>query len=422
MAVLTDDNRSTTANQGEEPASRLKILIPMLFYYPDHPSGGVRLAYDEAVYLSKLGHMVWVITQDPTGEQPEYTFRDGLHVLQYTSPQLSLFDPRRITIHQQLTQQRLAEYIPQGVHVVHGHSLLHYAGALRQYGDTAKRIYTVHSPLKLEMQASSRGASAFKKLYYTLNGQLNHRIERYCLENSDIITSDSSFTRQVLGDLHAPAIQARTQVVPGWVDTLRFQIADDRVALKRELGWPQDKPLLFTLRRLVPRNGVDRLLHALKLVKDAGFDFHMMIGGKGPLQAELETLSAELGLQDHVTLFGFIPDETLPRMYAAADVFILPTSALECFGLPTLEAMATGRPVLATPVAAIPEVLRQIEPAWLADDASAEAIARIIIAYLRDELPSHPPEALRHFVINQYAQAGVLEQLTQLVLQNTVTK
>ncbi len=62
-------------------------------------------------------------------------------------------------------------------------------------------------------------------------------------------------------------------------------------------------------------------------------------------------------------------------MYGAADAFVLPTSELECFGLPVLESLACGRPVLAAPVGAIPELLRPFEPAWLADGSSPEAIA-----------------------------------------------
>src|SRR5207249_11624167 len=67
----------------------------------------------------------------------------------------------------------------------------------------------------------------------------------------------------------------------------------------------------------------------------------------------------------YTTLFrsflGFIPDETLPSYYHAADVFVLPTRELEGFGLVTVEALACGTPVLGTPVGATPEVLSGLE-------------------------------------------------------------
>lgn len=397
---------------GELP---LRIVIPMLFYHPDRPSGSVRLAFEEAVYLAQMGHEVWVVTQDPDGTQPEYAQRDGLHVLHYPSPQLGLFSPRRLQIHQQLTRNLLAKYVPQA-DVVHGHSLLHHDGALALYGKNVRKCYSVHSPVKLEMQASSEGATRTRKVYYAITAQLTHRIEGRILAQSDVLTSDSAYTREMLGKLHSPKIKQQTQVVPGWVDVDQFTIAKDREALKQRFGWRMDVPVLFTLRRLVPRNGIDRLVQALKWVKDAGYDFQMLIGGSGPLKAELEALTNDLDLADTVQFLGFVSDDDLPLMYAACDLFVLPTSALECFGLITLEAFATGRPVVATPVGAIPEVINAVEPQWLAPDATAEGIASVIKAYLNDELPKHEPEALRLFVVRHYAQSRVIKQLVDVAL------
>jgi glycosyltransferase involved in cell wall biosynthesis len=393
-----------------------QILIPMLFYYPDRPSGSVRLAFDEAVYLAEQGHKVWVVTQDPTGNQPEYAFRDGLHVLQYPSPNMGLFNPKRMQIHQMITRDLLSRHIKTPVDLVHGHSLLHYDGALAVYGNHARCVYSVHSPAKLEVQVANRGSNLIQRVKNSITAQMAHRIERRCLENSTAITSDSYYTRNMLSKLHNPEIGARIQVVPGWVDTNRFQVAPDREKLKQRFNWPLDKPLLFTLRRLVPRNGIDQLLYALKIVKDAGHRFHIVIGGKGPLQDQLERLTSSLNLDDHVQFLGFVDDEDLPLMYAAADVFVLPTSTLECFGLITLEAFATGRPVLATPVAAIPEVLEQVEPAWLARDASPQAIAELIMAYLGGHLPEHAPDELRRFVIEHYDSKRIIPQLADIAL------
>lgn len=394
----------------------MRVLIPMLYYYPDHPSGSVRLAFDEAVYLAGQGHEVWVITQDPTGAQPEYTLRDGLHVLQYASPKVGTFSPRRARIHQDLVYDLLRRHLREPVDLVHGHALLQYDGALRLYRKRARCAYSVHSPTKLEVQVSSRGQSLMKRIKNNITAHLSHQIEARCLAQSDIVTSDSVYTQTILGELHTPDIAARVRVVPGWVDTQRFQIAQDRQALKQQLGWPTDTPTLFTLRRLVPRNGLDQLLYALEIVMKAGHSFKLFIGGSGPLRAELEQLAAQLGLTEYVCFLGFVPDDDLPHLYAAADLFVLPTSALECFGLITLEAWATGRPVLATPVAAIPEIMTQIEPAWLTRDASPQAIAEGIVRYLAGELPKHPPEALREFVVANYSSERVIPQLVETVL------
>jgi glycosyltransferase involved in cell wall biosynthesis len=196
----------------------------------------------------------------------------------------------------------------------------------------------------------------------------------------------------------------------------RFRIADDRTRLKAVLGWPEDVPAFFTLRRLVPRMGLDSLLYALREVKSAGCSFVTIIGGQGPLRNELQKLIDDLGLKGLVYLVGHIPDSQLPAYYAAADAFLLPTAELECFGLIVLEALACGRPVLSTPVGAIPEILARIEPKWLARDQTPPAIADLIIEYLAGRLPRHAPEQLRHTVERLYAQPKILERLVSLAL------
>jgi glycosyltransferase involved in cell wall biosynthesis len=103
-------------------------------------------------------------------------------------------------------------------------------------------------------------------------------------------------------------------------------------------------------------------------------------------------------------------------MYGACDAFVLPTAELECFGLIALEALACGRPVLATPVAAIPEVVSNFEKAWLASSAEEGAIADLLHAYLSGRLPVHSPAALRSRTQELYAQNIRLRQFATAVL------
>jgi glycosyltransferase involved in cell wall biosynthesis len=103
-------------------------------------------------------------------------------------------------------------------------------------------------------------------------------------------------------------------------------------------------------------------------------------------------------------------------MYAAADAFVLPTAELECFGLIVLEALACGRPVLATPVGAIPEVMGRFERGWLAQDNSADAVAQLLRDFLAGALPSHDPAALREIVAQHYSRQQALECLVAVVL------
>lgn len=394
----------------------LRIVITALHYHPDQPSGSSRLAFDEAVYLAGRGHEVWLVAMDPSGEQPAYAFREGLHVLQYTAPSYSLFDPRRAQAHQQQVRELLQTHLSGPVDALHGHALLTYDGARALYDAPARRAYTIHSPMRLEMEAAARGAGPAQRLKLATTAHLTHALEARCLDASERITALSAYTRTLIGQYHNARMAERVQVVPGWVDVDRFQIQPDRDALKARFGWPQETPLLFTLRRLVPRNGLDVMLRGLQRLSESGHAFHMVIGGGGPLLNDLQEQAQSLGIGDRVRFIGRVADDDLPLMYAAADAFVLPTSALECFGLIMLEALACGRPVLATPVGAIPEILNQVEPAWLSQDASPGGIADLLAAFLSGQLPQHEPQALRRFVEAHYASAHMIPQLSRCAL------
>jgi glycosyltransferase involved in cell wall biosynthesis len=121
-------------------------------------------------------------------------------------------------------------------------------------------------------------------------------------------------------------------------------------------------------------------------------------------------------IESYCHFLGRIPDEELPAMYAACDAFVLPTAQLECFGLIMLEALASGRPVLATPVGAIPEVLGRIEPKWLADDQTERALTRLLCSFLTGQLPSHPPEQLRATVCQKYEKTDQLMRMASFVI------
>ena len=394
----------------------LRVVITALHYYPDRPSGSSRLAFDEAVYLAGRGHEVWMVAMDPTGRQPEYAFREGLHVLQYPAPNHSLFDPRRVQAHQQHVRHLLKKHASGPVDALHGHALLAYDGARALYDATTHRAYFIHSPMRLEMEAAARGAGPAQRLKLATTAHLTHNVEAQCLQASDRITAASQYTRTLIEQYHNPQMAARVQIIPGWVDVSRFQIQPDRDALKARFGWPQDVPLLFTLRRLVPRNGLDVLLRGLNQLRQRGHTFHMVIGGGGPLLDSLQEQAQALGIAEQVRFIGHVADDDLPLMYAAADAFVLPTSALECFGLIMLEALACGHPVLATPVGAIPEILNQVEPAWLSRDASPGAIADLLTDFLRGQLPQHEPQALRRFVETHYASELIVPQLVRYAL------
>jgi glycosyltransferase involved in cell wall biosynthesis len=150
--------------------------------------------------------------------------------------------------------------------------------------------------------------------------------------------------------------------------------------------WDVDAVQFFTLRRLVPRMGIDNLIKAMSLLINRGYDCRLTIGGSGPEQESLMTMVKSLALEHCIKFIGRVPDEELSNVFCASDCFVLPTKALECFGLIVLESFACGVPVIATPVGSIPEVMGGIGHSFLTEDASPESLASRMGEFLEGRL------------------------------------
>jgi len=377
----------------------MKVLITNLAHFSDRPSGGARFVRDEAAELHRCGDEVWVLASGNTN-QPEYEVKEGIHLLRYVPAKVASWNPARGTGHQKAARGVLMRHLSE-VDAVHGHAPLPYLAALDLYGDTVHSSYDIHSPAKMEMAIVWRNGGLLRRMTAPLGLEMINRLEKECLRRSRTISAESQFTIDCISKIHGPEVASSIQLFPGWADSARYTPLD-REHARRQLGWPTDVPILFTLRRLVPRMGLGRLLSAVSILRREGVEFRLMIGGSGPLRAKLEEQQRELGLDAVVRFLGRLEDDQLPLAYAGCDAFVLPTTELECFGLIAVEALSAGRPVLATPVGAIPEIVGRFEPSWLAKSAEVDEIASLLRSFLKGKLPLHDPqwlhqEAHRHY-------------------------
>jgi len=194
----------------------------------------------------------------------------------------------------------------------------------------------------------------------------------------------------------------RVRVVPGGVAAERFALPHTRHEAREVLGWPTDRPIVLSVRRLVRRMGLERLIAAMAEVRRHVPDVLLLIAGRGPLADALQAQIDALGLAQHVRLLGFVPDEQLPLAYRAADLTVVPTVALEGFGLITLESLAAGTPVLVTPVGGLPEAVRELTEALVLEEATSEALAAGLIEALTGRRPLPSDEACRAYVRAHY--------------------
>lgn len=106
--------------------------------------------------------------------------------------------------------------------------------------------------------------------------------------------------------------------------------------------------LIVSIGRLVPYKGYGYLIEAMKYLPE---DYHLIIGGTGPLRKNLEQKIQSLDLGDRVTLLGYVEDEMMPALFTACDVFVLSSvMKTEAFGIVQIEAMSCGKPVVATEI------------------------------------------------------------------------
>lgn len=119
-------------------------------------------------------------------------------------------------------------------------------------------------------------------------------------------------------------------------------------------GVPAGIPFLGTVARLIPQKGVQYLIEAAAILRRAGIDFRMVVAGDGPFRAELEALADRTGLSGVLFFPGYLED--VSGLLAALDIFVLPTLE-EGMSVAILEAMAAGKPVVASNVGGVPELV-----------------------------------------------------------------
>jgi glycosyltransferase involved in cell wall biosynthesis len=200
--------------------------------------------------------------------------------------------------------------------------------------------------------------------------------ERIAVARADRIFVLSEFSRAQLVADH-PGAAGRVRLVSGGVDTQRFVDSPGRDAARAALGVERGPPLLLAVRRLEPRMGLGSLLAAVRLLRRTR-DVRLAVVGSGSLDRQLHALAQGLGLEDCVRFVGSVTDDELPLWYRAADLSVVPSLAYEGFGLATAESLASGTPVVGTPVGATPELLGSVDAGLVAGGTSPPQLAEAI--------------------------------------------
>ncbi len=169
---------------------------------------------------------------------------------------------------------------------------------------------------------------------------------------------------------------SKVGIVPFGVDIERFSI-HDALEARRRLGLEVGELLVLFIGRFVPIKGIERLLEAISKFEKTDNLRLLLIGGDGPnaeSTQELKHLACRMGIWDRVTFIGRVGYTELGDYYNASDVLVLP-SFYESFGLVTLESMACGTPVVATPVGVVDSIVENGKNGSIVDDQTATGIS-----------------------------------------------
>jgi glycosyltransferase involved in cell wall biosynthesis len=281
-------------------------------------------------------------------------------------------------------------------------------------------LQTIHSPAVDEHYLNNwkyaRGLGS--RLKYPLTRTMLRHFDRLALQSVTAVHTLSEYTWSLLRARYPRVCRdVFWTKIPGTFDHEQFVPPVDRARVRSELGIGADETILWTVRRLVPRNGVDRILGCAKALRPQLSKTRFLIGGTGELLEELKQRVRSDGLDDLVEMLGFVSDERLVKYYQAADVFLLPTRDLECFGLPVIEAMACGCPPLVMPDGGPAEVCREF-PARIASANTDEAFTELVRRFLAGEMPRRIEGADR-WAREHYAEQAVRPAVLTLLDHST---
>ncbi len=144
----------------------------------------------------------------------------------------------------------------------------------------------------------------------------------------------------------------------------------------------EDKKVILSICRLVPRKGMDLVLHALEKIVRKNPNVIYLVGGSGPDSFRLKELCDKLDLKEHVKFLGRIPEVELPYYYSLANVFVMPAKSdppdVEGFGIVFLEANACKTPVIGTQTGGIPDAIVNGETGLLVEEDNIEELTAAI--------------------------------------------
>lgn len=348
----------------------MRILYALNTFRPH--IDGVSISIErQARALASRGHAVAIVAPSPTFSD-EIERGPNLTIYRLRAVRIDGFHRRVPLLCRQGIRRALDDFEPETV-VVSVPFLLSRSVA------TAARVrgLPVVGITSMMPEWFQYNLAPLRPVAHLLTHQLWRLVTRY-YNQCDHVVGVTTTALRLLSDhgLKRPAT-----VISNGVDLSTFAPRPRDVGLAARLGIPEKPTVLYTGRldaEKCMRVWVDAIPRVLARV-----DAHFVIGGEGSERSALERRVASLGVASRVSFVGFQPDAEYPRVYSLADVFAI-TSPVELQSIVSLEAAASGLPIVAAAAGALPELVRHGENGLLFPAGDSDALAEALISLLTD--------------------------------------
>lgn len=341
--------------------------------YPPSINGAAVFTQRFATGLAGRGHEVAVVTPSATGHPYTEKDREGVTIFRVRSMPTTYPGQRCSVLAARGARALLRAFRPDLVHI-QNHFVIGRALVRAAQAAGIPAVGTNHF-MPENMLPHTPGARWFGWRQGILHRELWRQFVRL-YGRLDAVTVPS---RAAATLAQAQGLRGPVHVISNGIDISRF--GPPRGEDSSFCGEPRTSTILY-VGRLDPEKGVDTLVRAMPTVVSR-HPAELMLCGRGGHGAVLRSLGAELGVSGSIRFAGFVPDDDLPRTYRAATIFVMP-SPVELQSLATLEAMASGVPIIAADAMALPELVKDRENGFLFPPGDPKALLERIVALLSD--------------------------------------
>jgi glycosyltransferase involved in cell wall biosynthesis len=211
--------------------------------------------------------------------------------------------------------------------------------------------------------------------------------------------------------------RGRATVIPNGVDVGRFH---EPKPVPRSVVDPDrfEHPMILGVGRLAFRKGFHLLVESMPRVIKKHTEAKLYVAGKGMMMGFLGFLAESLDLGGKVNLLGYVSDEALPWLYRMCDVFVLPSVSAESFGITLIEAMAAGRPVVASRIGGVPEIIDDGVNGLLFEPWDGQGLSEAVNALLGDpELAENLGRRAHRSAEENYSWAIVARRIEEIYME-----